>query len=140
MGGEGKRGGRKPLPPAPQPRESWVPQTAARQDKLRFPSGSEDEEDVDVRNRAIFDSEIIMAAEKYGLPDDAPLWVAESMAKRDTAHQMTLPGFAISRWHMYHGGRPVVVAISFVFKLLPPAPDAGRAFRHLQPGTDANVH
>ena len=138
MGGKGKRGGRKPLPPAPQPRESWVPQTAARRDKLRFPDDAEDEEH-DVRNRELGDGEIINAAEKYGLPDDAPLWVAESMAKRDTAHQMTLPGFAISRWHMYHGGRPVVVAISF-FKLLPPAPDAGRAARHLQPGTDANVH
>ena len=111
MGGKGKRGGRKPLPPAPQPRESWVPQTAARRDICRFPYGADDDEP-EARTRPLTDAEIIEAAEKYRLPDNTPVWVAESMTKRDMAHQMTLPGFAITRWHMYHAKRPVVVASS----------------------------
>ena len=52
MGGKGKRGGRKPLPPAPQPRESWVPQTAARRGECRFPYGADDDEPVEAGSGA----------------------------------------------------------------------------------------
>ena len=79
---------------------TWVPQHAARRDEA-FGSGASGSSmpqprSFDVR-RSQAGQELVEAAAKYNLPDDAPASLANSLAQRDTGHASTLPGFAVTR-------------------------------------------
>ena len=86
---------------------------AKRRDEQRFPDDGNTEDAPAVPDRAIADEEVVAAADKYKVPGAAPAWIAASLRTRDTEHQMTLPGFALSRWWMYVAGRPVVATFFF---------------------------